>query len=102
MKLIINIQQKVVSGKDYYRSQLTKAVYQLQNFEVYEFARMIKVKKEHGEWLTPNTDAMAKCMQIIQDAEIDNIDIINLFEDIIKKRLVEIKTEAQYFLKLLN
>lgn len=102
MKLIINIQQEIVTGKDYYRSQLSKIVSRLQNFEIYEFARMLKIKKENGEWLMVNTDNMRECMDILEDGELNNINIVNLFEAIIKKRLTDINKESQYFLKLLN
>lgn len=102
MKLIINIQQEIITGVSFYKSVLTKIVSRLQNFEVYEFARMIKVKKENGEWLMVNTDNMRECMDILEDGELNNINIVNLFEAIIKKRLTDINKESQYFLKLLN
>lgn len=102
MKLIINIQQEIITGVSFYKSVLTKMVTRLQNFEVYEFARMIKVKKENGEWLMVNTDNMRECMDILEDGELNNINIVNLFEAIIKKRLTDINKESQYFLKLLN
>lgn len=102
MKLIINIQQEIITGVSFYKSVLTKIVSRLQNFEIYEFARMLKIKKENGEWLMVNTDNMRECMDILEDGELNNINIVNLFEAIIKKRLTDINKESQYFLKLLN